>query len=177
MESSDHNYLDQIKQKQYKTFFRNRAQTFGYEDLFENKNVVVFSVPNPIVSYGFKHVKKFNACYDKFMSAGFDDVYVVNFTDRLFGPWADKHAPRIKGLLDLDCCILNMVRDFAEINTDVDILKHRWQWVATVNNGLVQQCWQNRLNPKMTLKNFKDELYQYQNLDPEIILDNIVNNK
>jgi len=172
MESSGLNldFQTQLKTAEFKTYFRNQAQTFGYEDLFLNRRVVVFSITRMYHWQSTEYVKKFDTQYENLLSMGVDDVYAINSAELLFGPWCDKQTKKIKGLANIDGQFVSALANHYKNNKPLPDLKNLWQYIAVVDNGVPENMWQNPFKAGMPLYVAKDPGYLYRNLNTNLVV-------
>lgn len=177
MESSVLNFQSVVQSLTFKTFYHNRAQQFGYDDLFANQRVIVFSIPN-ILSYGpHQQIAKFHNSYEEFKALGIDDIYCVNSHDLLVGPFTDKHSKIIKGLADTSGEFVSSVARYYNIDKPKDILNSVWQYIIILNNGVPEQFWQNPVKANMSLSIIKNRNYTFHGLTVDKVKKYLLDNK
>lgn len=168
---SDHNFQSNLKQIVFKTCSRNRAETLGYDDLFANRRVVIFSITNIYTSSSSDHIKKFNAAYDDFILAGIDNVYAINFTEGVFAPWVAQRTSNIKGLTDTDMLFVDQLRQYYGSKKTTLNLAMLWQFILIINNGVLEIIWHNPFKENTPLEILKNVTYRYRKLTVDVVLD------
>ena len=166
MESLSHNsdFRPQLKQITFKTYFHNRAEILDYESLFFNRRVIVFSVPNVITSQTFQHFKSIDNDYNHLILAGVDNVYAVNSTELMVGPWADKHSNKIKGLADVNGKFVQALAEHYQITQSIRDLLTNWQFIVILNNGVPEKLWYVPFKSNMRWVAVKSDMWRYRNL-------------
>jgi peroxiredoxin len=176
MESSGLNtdFQTQLKSIEFKTYFRNQAQKFGYEDLFSNRRILIFSITRMYFWQSVEQVKQFDAQYDKFLSLGLDDVCAVNSSEPLFGPCCDKQTKKIKGLTNLDGGFVSALADYYNNNKPIKDLMVHWQYITIIDNGVPEHLWQNPFKANLPLYIFKDPGFLYRKLHTDLVINYLI---
>jgi peroxiredoxin len=172
MESSSLN-LDfqlQLKQIEFKTYFRNQAQKFGYEDLFLNRRVLVFSITRMYFWQSAEHLRQFDQAYEKLLSLGLDDVYAVNSAELMFGPWCDKQSKKIKGLSNINGGFVSALAAYYSNTKPIKDLSTVWQYITIIDNGVPEYLWENPFKVNMPVHIIKDPGYLYRKLSSDLVI-------
>lgn len=166
MESSNRNcdFQNSLKQIAFKTYFHNQVTTFGYDDLFAGRRVLVFSITH--VMQSSVHFRNVNSHYQGLIDAGLDDVYCINSDNVLVGPWADKLSTTIKGLPDINKEFITALSVYTGSTLPISMLSNFWQYMVIIDNGLIEYIWQTPLKSNITWKLIKTKEYRYYGLDP-----------
>jgi peroxiredoxin len=163
-------FQTQLKQIEFKTYFRNQAQKFGYEDLFLNRRVLVFSITRMYFWQSVEHLRQFDQAYEKLLSLGLDDVYAVSSSESLFGPCCDKQTKKIKGLTNLDGGFVSTLATYYGNTKPIKDLSTVWQYITVINNGVPEHLWENSFKANMPLYIFKDPGFLYRKLSPDVVI-------
>jgi len=166
-----------LKQLSFKTFYHNQMETFGYDDLFANRRVVVFSLTNFRTVCSGTHLRGFVDSYTQFKELGINDIYVVDSTDWLIGPYIDKRAPDLKGLPDRDMAFVRAVADYYNYQKETFDLARYWQYIVIINNGEPEKLWHNPFKEGAQLQALKDKAYRYRKMSAESVLNYLVDNQ
>ena len=165
-----------LKQITFKTFYRNQIQTFGYDDLFADQRVLVFSLTNIRTTCSGKQLKSYINNYEQFKNIGIDHVCAVDSTDWLIGPSVDKRSADLKGLPDRDMTFVRAVADHYDYQKETFDLARFWQYVIVINNGEPEHFWHNPFKSDAPLLVLKDQSYRYRKLSADVILKYLVDN-
>ena len=173
MESSNRNndFQTQLKQLNFKSFYHNQMETFGYDDLFASKRVVIFSITYSSSVESTTQLTAFNRLYDNFCNNGVDDVYAINSNSLLFGPRVDKLSKKIKGLLDAEGHFVSALGNLYYPDCTAFDLARYWQYVICLNDGVPEKIWNNVYKPSLPLRILKSPGYQYRKIGPELVLE------
>ena len=169
-------FQNTLKQLSFKTFYHNQIATFGYDDLFADRRVIVFSITNVRTICSGEHLRSYRTSYSQLQEDGIDDVYVVDSTDWLIGPYIDKRAPDLKGLPDRDMAFVRAVADHYDYQKNTTELARYWQYVIIINNGKPEKLWHNPFNANAPLRILKDPAYRYKKLSADVVLKYLVDN-
>lgn len=170
MESSALNFQYAIQSLTFKTFYHNQAQQFGYDDLFLNRRVVVFSMPNMFGRRSVKFLKEFDQTLP-----GIDAIYCVSSNCQLIGPWTEKHSA-IMGLYDTGNFVKSVAEQF-NIDKPHRDLTTFWQYILIVSNGIPEKLWHNPVKTNMSFALSKNPKYAFHGLSVETIKDYLANSK
>lgn len=173
MESLNRNtdFQTQLTQINFKTFYHNQLETFGYDDLFANRRVVIFSISRTAPIESYFHLKEFNLEYDNIIQAGADNVYAINSFDVLFGPWVDRHADNIIGLPDTNHNFITELAKSHHPDSNITKLSKYWQYILILNNGVLEIIWKNVYRDTLSRRILNDPGYQYRKLKPSLVLE------
>ena len=177
MESSALNFQSTLQSLTFKTFYHNRTQQFGYDDLFANQRVIIFSVPTLLYYGSPQQIKSFHDNYADFKELGIDDIYCVNSMDLLIGPYIDRHSGILKGLADLTSTFVSSVANYYNINKPLSVLTSTWQFILVIDNGKPEMFWHNPVKEIMPLSLIKNKQYVYHGLTVEKVKKYLVDNK
>lgn len=151
--------------------------TFGYEDLFAGRRVIVFSLTNYRTLCSVEQLEGFMHRYDWFKQHGIDDIYAVDSSDWLVGPWLDKRRVEIKGLPDRDMKFVRAVADHYDYKKDTVELARLWQYVVIINDGVPEKLWHNPFKANAPLVILKDQKYRYRKISAGVVQDYLVDNQ
>lgn len=165
-----------LKQLSFKTFYHNQIATFGYDDLFANQRVVVFSLTNFRTICSGNHLGSFIDAYDQFKELGIDNIYVINSSDWLIGPYIDKRTNTLRGLPDRDMTLVQSLAEHYNYQKDTNELARFWQYVTIINNGEPEKLWHNPFTSNTLLRILKDPEYRYRKLSADVVLKYLVDN-
>lgn len=166
-----------LKQLSFKTFYHNQLETFDYDDLFANRRVVVFSLVNFRTICSAKHLTSFIDTYSQFKELGIDDIYVVNSTDWLVGPYIDKRTEKLKGLPDRDMLFVQSLAKHYGYEKDTIELARFWQYISIIDDGQLEKLWHNPFTSNTLLRILKDPEYRYRKLSADVVLKYLVDNQ
>ena len=160
MESSALNFQSALQLLTFKTLYHNQAQQFGYDNLFLNQRVVVFSMPTM-----FGHMSKvFLKSFDTPLP-NIDNTYCISSYSPLVGPWADKHSS-IMGLYEPGEFSCNIAKQYG-IDKPVRDITMFWQYIIILNNGVPEKFWHNPVKADMSFALFKNPKYAFHGLSVE----------
>ena len=148
--------------------------TFGYDDLFADRRVVVFSLTNFRTICSGLHFRSFLDNYSRFKELGIDNIYVVDSTDWLIGPYIDKRSQDLIGLPDRDMSFVRAVADHYEYPRDTFDLARYWQYIVIIKNGEPEKLWHNSFKADAQLRVLKDRVYRYRKISGETVLEYLV---
>jgi peroxiredoxin len=160
MASSEHN----LKNIVFTTYHRNQVLKLGYDDLFSNRRVIIFSLTNIYGNMSYPQLKKFDNEYEKIKALGFDDIYCISSDELTIAPWADIHAKNIIGLPDNTHEFLKIVAQHSGLNAELDDMAQYWQYIAIIDNGSIEKLLYNYIKKDLPLRILKSEKYRYHNL-------------
>ena len=168
-------FQQQLKQLTFKTFYHDQMATFGYDDLFANRRVIVFSMPQFFTKCAGLHLGTFRDCYTDLVNNGVDDICAVDSTNWLIGPYIDnkKHL-KMKGLPDRDMKFVQLLAEAGDYQKPVKELARLWQYTALINNGELEQLWHNPFESDDPLTLLKDPSYRFQNLSADVVVKYLV---
>jgi peroxiredoxin len=175
MELSNRNsdFQSALQQLEFKTYFRNQVGIFGYENLFANRRVAVFSIVNMYDSFSHLHFKQYDQAYNNIVAAGIDQVYAINSYELMFGPWADKQSGNVMGLANVDMKFVDILSKYYTIEKPLIDMAKQWPFVTVIDNGVPEHIWQNTIKANMQYRVTKKLAYRerrYNNLSPEILV-------
>jgi peroxiredoxin len=165
-----------LKQLSFKTFYHNQVATFGYDDLFADRRVIVFSITNVRTICSGKQLHGFIENCKQFKQLGIDDIYAVDSTDWMIGPAMDTRTQELKGLPDRDMSFVRALAEHHEYSKQTIDLARYWQYVVVVNNGEPEKLWHNPFKEGAALQILKDPAYRYRKLSANDILEHLVDN-
>ena len=165
-----------LKQLSFKTFYHNQMATFGYDDLFADQRVVVFSLTNFRTVCSGQHLRGFVEQYSRLKELGIDAVHVVDSTDWLIGPYIDKRAPDLVGLPDRDMLFVRAVADHYDYPKETFNLARYWQYIVIINNGEPEKLWHNPFKEDAQLQALKDRAYRYRKMSADVVVTYLVDN-
>jgi len=165
-----------LKQLTFKTFYHNQMTTFGYDDLFVDRRVLVFSVTQFRTACSHDHIDSYISHYNSMVANGIDDVCAVDSSDLMIGPLIDKKTPLIKPLPDRDMKFVEALSWHFDYQKDLKNLARLWQYVIIINNGEPEKFWHNPFKENAPLTILKDEKYRYRNLSADIVLQYLIGN-
>ena len=148
--------------------------TFGYDDLFADQRVIVFSITNVRTVCSGKQLHGFIENYKQFKQIGIDDVYAVDSTDWMIGPAMNTRSQELKGLPDRDMEFVRALAEHYEYSKQTIDLARYWQYVVVIDNGEPERLWHNPFKEDAPLQILKDPVYRYRKLSPDIILEQLV---
>ena len=136
MESLEHNIL-------FTVYKNNKLHKVDFQDLLENKRVLICSVVRPRENLAFQYVEHIIDQLPYYKSLGIDDVYIVNSIDGLYtlARW-DKSYSNITGLYDEDGNLVKWLAKQQQKKTDIDTLRKYWSYQVLINNGQVEQFYE-----------------------------------
>lgn len=165
-----------LKQIEFKTFYRNQMATFGYDDLFAGRRVIVFSINNSFATNSGEQLEQFEIAYSNLKSLGVDDIYAVDSDDWLIGPMVDKRRTDIRGLPDRNMDFVKLVSEYYNINKDVSILAKKWQYMVIITDGRPEKLWHTPFKEGTALSIMKDATVRYRGLTIDKIEKYLVDN-
>lgn len=148
--------------------------TFGYDDLFADQRVIVFSITNPYTLCSGKQLTDYMKNYTEFKEVGIDNVYVVDSTNWMIGPYVDKRSQELKGLPDRDMEFVSALARHYDYQKKIFDLARFWQYVVIINNGLPEKLWHNPFKENAPMTILKDRQYRYRKLSPDVIFKYLV---
>ena len=170
-----------LKQLSFKTCYHNQTGTFGYDDLFASQRVIVFSLTNYRTLCSIKHLCGYTDNLTQFKDRGITNMYIVDSTDWLIGPFIDKfstgRAVDVKGLPDRDMAFVKALADNYEYPKKTFDLARFWQYVVIINNGEPEKIWSNPFDVSAPLHALKDQSYRYRKLSADAILKYLIDNQ
>lgn len=150
--------------------------TFDYDDLFAGQRVVVFSLPNIQTACSQAHFLNFSENYNQFLTNGIDNMYVVNSTDWLIGPYVDKRSSDLKGLPDRNMEFVNAVANHVNNKNDVNDLARFWQYLIIINDGEPEKFWSAPFKKETSLSILKSRKIRYHGLSTDNVLKYLIDN-
>lgn len=173
MESSNRNndFQTQLKQINFKTFYHGQVETFGYDDLFADRRVLVFAITQMRYYPSYVQFMSFAKAADQLKSLGIDDVCAINSFENLFGIWADHQSQNIKALPNIDGSFVRALAQYQGVDKPEKDLKTVWQYITIINNGVPEKVWHNPFKAGMMLRAIKTEAYQYRNLSVDKVVE------
>lgn len=172
----DSQFKQQLKQLAFKTFYHNQTQIFGYDDLFANQRVIIFSLTQFRTTCSANQMQSYISNYNNFLQNGINHVCAVDSTDWLIGPYVDKRTSVIKGLPDRDMMFVSAVAKHYNYQKSITDLARFWQYVIIINNGEPEKLWHNPFKPQSPLVILKDRGYRYKKLSADVVLKYLVDN-
>jgi len=158
-----------LKKLTFKTFYHNRPEIFDYDNLFCGRRVIVFSITQIRTICSARYLQSYIDNYDYFLKNGIDDIYVVDSSDRLIGPYMDKKTGTIKGLPDGDMKFVEAVaKHYAYQKSTIDLARF-WQYVIIINDGEPEKFWHNPFKENSQLVILKNYEYRYRKLSVDNI--------
>lgn len=151
--------------------------TFGYDDLFANQRVVVFSLTNFRTVSSGNQLHSYIDKYSQFKELGIDDIYVIDSTDWLIGPYLDKKTKELKALPDRDMLFVQALADHVNYQKETFDLARYWQYVVVINQGEVEKLWHNPFTANAPLSILKDPAFRYRKLSSSVVLEYLVDNR
>jgi peroxiredoxin len=169
-------FQQNLKQISFKTFHHNQTKTFGYDDLFANRRAIIFSITNFRTTCSTEQLCGYADNFKQFKELGVDEMYVVDSTDWLIGPYIDRRFPDLKGLPDRDMEFVRLLADHYEYTRETLELAKYWQYVIIINNGEPEKLWHNPFNANAPLRILKAQDYRYRKLSADNVLQYLVDN-
>lgn len=163
-----------LKNISFTTYHRNQLTTYGYDDMFANRRVIVFSVPQYRTISSSRHLQDYIDNADDLLNNGIDDLCAIDSTDWLIGPMMDKKSKIIKGLPDRDSKFIVALAEHYNYQKPVGELSRLWQYVTIINNGEPEKLWHNPFRADTKLVILKDNEYRYRKLSADMVLKYLV---
>ena len=170
-------FQETIKTIKFKTFYHNQTVTFDYDNLFYERRVVVFSLTQFRTICSGRYLQGYIDNYRCLLKKGIDDVYVVDSTDRLIGPYMDKKTNLIKSLPDSDMLFVSALAKHYNYQKTATDLARFWQYIVVVNNGEPEKLWHNPFKEGAKLAALKNQEYRYRKLSADVVLNYLVDNQ
>ena len=165
-------FQKKLKQLTFKTFYRNQLETFGYDDLFLNQRVILFSITNQRATDSERYVSEFIKMYPEFLKNKINNMYIIDSTDMLVGPWADKK--NLLGLPDRDMQFVDALAQECDYQKELLDLATYWQYITIINNGVLEKIWHNPFKVDTPLYILKNYNFRYKKLSADIVLKYLV---
>ncbi len=175
MELSSRNFQSDLKNINFKTFFRGQTEISDYDNLFANQRVIVFSIPKMFMPESLDYIKVFNETYKQLCECGIDNVYAINSFERMFPAWMDHQSQQIVGLADIDRKFIKPLACIFQPLDKLDGLAKYWQYIAIFNNGVLEKFWKSPYKSDLPLRILKRSDFQYHKLGPGVVLDYLKN--
>jgi peroxiredoxin len=166
MVSSELN-LQNISLTSYK---HNQVQHLGYADVFLHQRIVLIGLSNIYESLVFDYVNAFDLSFNEVESLGIDKIYCVSSDELTVAPWAEKHFVNVIGLADKSKELISALKQYANINVNIDELSTHWQYIAVFNNGTIEKLFFNHYKSGLPLKIIKDPRYRYHGLSVSALI-------
>lgn len=166
-----------LKQLSFKTFHHNQTKTFGYDDLFANRRAIVFSLTNFRTTCSTEHLCGYADKFAQFKELGIDEMYVVDSTDWLIGPYIDRRYSDLKGLPDRDMEFVQALAKHYEYQKNTFDLARYWQYVVIINDGEPEKLWHNPFKSDTLLTTLKSRDYRYRKMSSNLVLKYLVDNR
>ena len=166
-----------LKQLTFKTFYHNQMATFGYDNLFADRRVLIFSITQFRTVSSQEQIESYMDHYASIISHGVDDVCAIDSYDGLIGPMMDRKSQFIKGLPDQTMTFVEALAKHYDYRKSVKDLARLWQYVVIVDCGEPEKIWHNPFKEDAPLKVLKDQQYRYRKLSADNILKYLVDSK
>jgi len=150
--------------------------TFGYDNLFAYRRVIVFSLPQFFTLCAGRQLRSYKDQYEQLRAHGIDDVCAIDSTNWLIGPHIDKRSDTIKGLPDRGMKFIEALAAHYNYQKPVTELARLWQYVVLINNGEPEKIWSNPFKENIPLSVLKDPQYRFRKLSADIILKYLIDN-
>lgn len=170
-------FQETLKQIEFRTVHCDQVVTYGYNELFADRRVIVFSLTNTRTICSGRQVVDFGKHYAKFQEIGIDTVYAVDSTDWLVAPWMSKRSKHIIGLPDKDMSFVKSLAEHYNYQKQTFDLARYWQYIVIINKGEPEKIWHNPFNENAPLAILKDPSYRYRKLSAETVYKYLVDNK
>lgn len=170
-------FNQELKKINFTTFYRNQKQTFGYDDLFADQRVIVFSVTQWRTLCSIQQINGYMDNYANFIQNNVDAVYVLDSTDWLIGPYIDKKAKDLIALPDRDMKFVETLAKHFNYSKATKDLARFWQYVLILNNGEPEKLWHNPFKEDSSLGFLKDPNYRYRKLSADTVLKYLIDTK
>jgi peroxiredoxin len=126
----------------FKTFHQNQLTTLGFDDLFKNKRVVVFSTTR-MGPTSNQYLGKFHLARSELAIRNIDATYAINSTEWIIGPWVDKLHHSLIGLPDRDCKFVEALAKHCNLTKPVEDAAKHWEYILIIKNGDIEKIWKN----------------------------------
>jgi peroxiredoxin len=169
--SHNNNFQTQLAQLNFKTFYRNQLTTFGYDDLFSNQRVLVFSIPKMLQHSSYEQFHGFNSLYTDIINSGINKVCALSSFEPLIGAWVEKQSKTIIGLPDINKQFIKLLANIYYTEFEINGLVKHWQYVLIINDGKIEKMWKSfPYKENLPLRILKDPRYQYYKIDADTIM-------
>lgn len=169
-------FQNHLKQIAFTTFHQRQLETFAFDDLFNDRRVIVFSITQIYTRTSLARLESFDSAVESFKSYGIDNIYAIDSTDWTIGPWVDRRAKNVIGLPDRDMKFVEYVADYAKVSKTINELAQMWQYTIIVNNGIPEKIWHNPFKSDMALTLIKDPRYRYRGVGVDHVEKYLIDN-
>ena len=140
--------------------------TVSSVELFDNKKVVIFSLPGAFTpTCSAYQLPGYEEKYDEFIAAGVDDVYCISVNDGfVMNAWAkDQGIEKVKMIPDGNA---DFTREMGMLvsKSNLGFGNRSWRYAMVVTNLKIEKLWEE---PGKSDNLFKDP---YEVSDPETVL-------
>lgn len=163
-----------LKNLSFTTYHHNQLTTFDYDDIFADRRVIIFSVPQFRTISSGRHSQDYINNAECFLNNGIDGLYAIDSTDWLIGPMMDKKSKVVVGLPDRDCKFIVALAEYYKYQKPIGELSRLWQYVTIINNGEPEKIWYNPFKADTKLVILKDSTYRYRKLSADVVLKYLV---
>jgi len=113
------------------------------QDLFSNRRILICSVVRPRENLDQKYADYIQSLIPFYKQHGVDDVYLINSSAGKFGlVRLEKNHPQITSLYDNNADFVRVLATQLNKKPTVDILSKYWSYQILVNNGKVEQFYE-----------------------------------
>lgn len=153
----------------FKTFHQNQLITLGFDDLFKNKRVVVFSTTRTGPPSN-RHLSQFNAAQSELAVRNIDATYAINSTEWIIGPWVEKHYHSLIGLPDRDYKFVEALAKHCNLNKPIEAAARHWEYILIIKNGDIEKIWKNLFITNMPILITTTNKFAYHNLSVDRVI-------
>lgn len=168
-------FQEQLQLLKFKTFQNDQATMLGYDEIFANRRVIIFSTPNPLPS--IHQLLDFENNYNELVSLGVDQTYCISSDTFLVCPWAERQSQHILGLGDINNGFVGLVSEHYTIDKPVEDLSRLWQYAIVVNNGEPEQLWHNPIKSNISWKIVKNPKFRFYGVKIDTIKKYLLDNR
>jgi peroxiredoxin len=152
----------------FSTIHQGQSTEFDFDGLFSNRRVLVVSTTRLVLSHFYMQL--FANQRAQLLSAGIDEIYIINSSEWMIGPWVAKHFPTLKGLPDRGAKFSQALADHYAFGRDQAVIATQWQYMTIINDGIPEKLWHNPINNTTPLKVLQNEQFNYHKLGPSPVL-------
>jgi peroxiredoxin len=168
-------FQQQLQSVQFRTFDNNRSLIVGYDEIFAERKVLIFSTPSPLPAVF--QFESYDDNYQTLINLGINQVFCTSSDTLLVAPWAEKHSDVIRGLADFEHKFVTLLATEYQIEKPIRDLVQFWQYVVVIDNGNPVQFWNNPIKNNTPWKIIKNPKFKYHNLDASTVIEYLDSSK
>jgi len=147
-----------------KTYKEDSIITSSFEELFQNKRILICSIHLPHNKLTHAYLKELTACQKKYKNYGIEKIYIIDSYNDLWSvPTLDSFFPDLMIVLDFNKQFISYLKEEFKKQQSVEFLSKNWNYQLLLNDCKIEQFYEQPTENR--LEDLKKYLMRQHYLD------------